>query len=167
MSLTLDATSGVDKPSLMARRSAPAPSGAAAGGSCPDSAERSRHLRDLRLSILRSLTTGVPGQPRVALYILSSDSSSAGERRAVALSHAGRAGFEVSETYVDNAWKSDPVGRSVLARAYTALRRGEIQGLVAASQADLSSCDSMHEGELRRLRAAGGFLHLALDETHI
>ncbi|TLQ39343.1 hypothetical protein [Streptomyces marianii] len=167
MSLILDVTSSVDKQSLLARRSAPASSGAAASGSRPGSAERSRQLRDLRLSILRSLTTGVPGQPRVGLYVLVKDNSSAGERRAVALACAGRAGFEVAETYVDDTWRSDPVSRFALARAYAALRRRDIHGLVVASQVDISPIDSVYEQELRRLWAAGGFLDLALDETRL
>ncbi|WP_434598491.1 hypothetical protein [Streptomyces sp. A5-4] len=54
-----------------------------------------------------------------------------------------------------------------MARAYAALRHGEIHGLVAASRVDNSSCDATYEQELRRLRAVGGFLHLALDATRL
>ncbi|MEW2497492.1 hypothetical protein AB0942_28745 [Streptomyces nodosus] len=98
---------------------------------------------------------------------LTRDSSSADDSRAVALAHAGRAGLEVAETYVDDAWKSDPVACSASARAYTSLRRGEINGLVAAARDDISPYDSVYEQKLHRLRVAGVFLDLALDETHI
>ncbi|WP_093802098.1 hypothetical protein [Streptomyces sp. Wb2n-11] len=152
----------------LARRSTTAPARALADEDWPLSrAERSRRLRALRLSILRSLTAGVTGRPKVALYVLVRDGGDPGERRVVALAHAERAGFEVTETFVDDAWKSDPEGRPVLARAYAALRRSGFHGLVAASQVDISSCSSVYEQELHRLHAAGGFLHLALDETQL
>ncbi|MYS33606.1 hypothetical protein K388_05947 [Streptomyces sp. KhCrAH-43] len=164
MSQLLEGVAGVEESLLPARRIAPGPSAAGSGEPRPVPAvERSRWLSALRLSILRSLTTPLSGRPRVALYVLVKDNSSAADRRAV----AARAGFEVAETYVDDEWKADPAARFALARAYTALRRGEIHGLVAASRVDISSCDSVYEQELHRLRAAGGFLDLALDETCI
>ncbi|MFD7615563.1 hypothetical protein [Streptomyces sp. NPDC059802] len=168
MSQLLEFAAGIDEPLLLARQPAPAPPAAPAAESRPaTAAERSRWLSALRLQILRSLTTGIPGPPRVALYVLVRDNSSAADRRAIALAHAGRAGFEVAETYVDDEWQSDPGTRFALGRAYAALRRGDIHGLVAASQVDISSCDSVYEHELHRLQAAGGFLALALDETRI
>ncbi|MEV6421709.1 hypothetical protein [Streptomyces sp. NPDC051662] len=168
MSQLLEFAAGVDESLLLTRRSAPAPPVAAADESRPVSAvERSRCLSALRLRILRSLTTGISGPPRVALYVLVRDNSSATDRRAIALAHAGRAGFEVAETYVDDEWQSDPGAGFALGRAYAALRRGDIHGLVAASKVDISSCDSVYEQELHRLQAASGFLDLALDETRI
>ncbi|MGC4916326.1 hypothetical protein [Streptomyces albogriseolus] len=51
-----------------------------------------------------------------AAYVLVKDNSSAGERRAVALGCAGQVGFEVTETYVDDTWRNDPVTCFALAR---------------------------------------------------
>lgn len=168
MNQLLEGVAGVGESLLPARSTAPVPSAAGSGERRPvPAAERSRWLSALRLRILRTLTTTIPGRPRVALYVLVKDSSSAADRRAIALAHAARAGFEVAETYVDDEWRADQAARFALARAYTALRRGEIRGLVAASRVDISSWDPVYEQELHRLRAAGGFLDLALDETSI
>ncbi|MEW1760482.1 hypothetical protein AB0393_28720 [Streptomyces cyaneofuscatus] len=168
MSQLLEGVAGVEESLLPARSTAPTSSAAGSGERRPvPAAEGSRWLSALRLHILRSLTATISGRPRVALYVLVKDSGSATDRRAIALAHAARAGFEVAETYVDDEWRADPAARFALARAYTALRRGEIHGLVAASRVDISSCDSVYEQELHRLQAADGFLDLALDETRI
>ncbi|MEU6290283.1 hypothetical protein [Streptomyces sp. NPDC046988] len=167
MSRLLEGVAGVEESLLPARGTAPTSSAAGSGERrLVPAAEGSRWLSALRLHILRSLTATISGRPRVALYVLVKDSGSAADRRAIALAYAARAGFEVAETYVDE-WRASPAARFALARAYAALRRGEIDGLVAASRVDISSCDSVYEQELQRLRAADGFLALALDETRI
>ncbi|MFI6528220.1 hypothetical protein [Streptomyces uncialis] len=148
---------------LLPRSPSPAPD---TTGHALDRAEGARGLRALRLSILRTLTHGID-RPTVAPYVLVKDGRDPGDRLAAALAHAHRAGFTVADPLVDDAWQSDPAARHTLARGYAALRRGEIHGLIAVSQVDISPSHSVYEHELHRLRAAGGFLHLALDETQL
>lgn len=161
MSQILEAEPVVRRPLLLHR---PAP---VVGGARwePSAFERACWLRALREDYLRSLTTGIAGRPRVALYVLVKTGGDPSDRRAVAQAHADKQGCEVTQTYIDDAWMSDPALRPALACAHAALRRGEIDGIVAVSRVDISSCDELYEQELRFLRCTGGFLSLALDET--
>ncbi|GGX51780.1 hypothetical protein [Streptomyces noursei] len=129
--------------------------------------EGARRLRSLREGYLRSVIAEIGGRPKIALYVLVKTGGDPAERLAMAQSHADREGFDVVHCLVDDTWMTEPSARPGLARAYAALRLGEIHGLVAASRVDVSSSDQLYEQEVRLLHGAGGFLALALDECRL
>ncbi|TGB15539.1 hypothetical protein [Streptomyces sp. MZ04] len=133
----------------------------------PAGYESARGLRALRLDYLRSVRAGLDRRPRVVLYVLVKRIEEAAHRRAEALAHAQREGYEVVDTFVDDTWQTDPGARPALARAHAALRCQAVDGIVAASRVDISPFDRPYEEELRLLKAAGGFLALALDESRL
>jgi hypothetical protein len=122
-------------------------------------------LRALREALRRAVVADVAGPVVTAVYVLVRPDQDPAARLAVARAAAGRAGYVVAEVLVEEAWAEDPGLRPRLAHALTAMRQGAIHGLVAASRVDVSSHHALYEAELWRLHGAGGFLHLALDET--
>jgi hypothetical protein len=128
-------------------------------------AEAARRLRVLREESGAAATAGLIKPYRVALYVLVEPGRDPADRFALAQVRAVRSGCEVVYRLCDSTGMTDPFTRPSLARAYTAVRRGEIQGIVAASRTDISTSNCHYEQELRRLRTLDGFLFLALDET--
>ncbi|WP_432156165.1 hypothetical protein [Streptomyces sp. bgisy153] len=126
--------------------------------------EGALQLRSLREAHRRSVIERLAGPVVTALYVLVRPGQDPAARLAVARATAARCGYTVADVLVDDAWRTDPALRPRLARAHAALHQGRIHGLVAASRVDVSSDDGLYEQELRRLRGAGGFLHLAHDE---
>ncbi|WP_328689978.1 hypothetical protein OHA74_12695 [Streptomyces phaeochromogenes] len=122
-------------------------------------------LRALREAFRRAVVEEITGPVVTALYVLVRPDQDPAARLAVARATADRAGYSVAKVLVEEAWTEDPGLRPRLAYALTAMRQGAIHGLVAASRVDVSPHDGLYEAELRRLRGAGGFLHLALDEA--
>lgn len=122
-------------------------------------------LRTLREAFRRAVVEEITGPVMTALYVLFRPDQDPAPRLAVARAAAGRAGYSVAEVLVEEAWTEDPGLRPRLAYALTAIRQGAIHGLVAASRVDVSPHDDLYEAELRRLRGAGGFLYLTLDEA--
>lgn len=129
-------------------------------------AATARALRAFRQACFSAVTAAIDEPHRVALYALVEPGGDPADRFAVAQAHAARSGSEIAFRLCDSTGMTDPFTRPGLARAYAAIRRGEIHGLVAASRTDISSFDHPYEQELRRLRAVPGFLLLAHDETH-
>ncbi|MEU5900310.1 hypothetical protein [Streptomyces venezuelae] len=130
-------------------------------------AVESRRLRAMRLSLRQDVIADATDPIPVGLYVLVKQGSDVAGRRAVALAHAPRLGRAVADSYVDDAWQTDPAARPVLAQAHAALRRKKIRGLLCVSQADISPSASVYEPYLRQLHSAHGFLDLAHDEPHL
>ncbi|MDH6522358.1 hypothetical protein [Streptomyces sp. SAI-090] len=124
-------------------------------------------LRALRESFRRAAKEKVAGPVVTALYVLVRPDQDPAARLALARAAADRAGYAVAEVLVEETGTDDPVLRPRLAYALTAMRQETIHGLVAASRVDVSPFDAPYETVLRRLRSAGGFLHLAHDETRL
>ncbi|MEU0108317.1 hypothetical protein ABZ313_23565 [Streptomyces sp. NPDC006251] len=129
-------------------------------------AATARGFRAFRQACFSAVTAGIDEPHRVALYVLVEPGRDPANRLAVAQAHANRAGVEVAYRVCDSTGMTDPFTRPGLARAYAAIGRGEIHGIVAASRTDISAFDRPYEQELWRLRALPGFLLLAHDETH-
>lgn len=128
--------------------------------------EAGRRLRALRHEYLSAVTAGIEAPFRVALYVLVEPGGDPAHRLAMAQAQAARERWEITYRVCDSTGMTDPFTRPGLARARMAIRRREIDGIVAASRTDISPFDRLYEQELRRLRALPGFLALAHDETH-
>jgi hypothetical protein len=126
-----------------------------------------RALRSLREACFTAVTADIDEPYRVALYVLVDPGGDPADRFAVAQAQAIRSGTEITHRLCDSTGMTDPFTRPGLARAYAAIRRGEIHGIVAASRTDISTFDQPYEQELRRLRAMAGFLLLAHNETGV
>ncbi|MFF7644089.1 hypothetical protein [Streptomyces canus] len=111
------------------------------------------------------MTAGFDVPAAIALYVLVRPEQDPAERLAVAHDAAARHGYTVVEVLVEDAWQTHPGLRPRLARAHALLRQELVHGLVAASRVDISCDDTLYESQLQRLHSAGGFLHLAHDET--
>jgi hypothetical protein len=111
--------------------------------------------------------TAVGTPVRVGRYTLVGPHQNPADRlaqtRAVVLRH----GWQDIVTAVDTTGMSDPAIRPQMARLCTALCRGEIDGIVAVSQVDVSAYPDVYAHTLATVRARGGFLALAHSETSL
>lgn len=121
-------------------------------------------LRLLREQAIRRVLAGCD-QPAVACYALT-DERTGGDprlRMAQALTLAEQQGWRVMHREFDVAGDI-PALRPGLARIHSALIAGRIQGVVAASRADISGHDTLYLAELHVLHTHQGFLALTRSE---
>jgi hypothetical protein len=107
------------------------------------------------------------GSVTVALYVLAQPDSNGIDhpRFEVANGAAEANGWSVGPRYLDVTGDTDPGVRPQWAMVHKALADGEIDGVVAASQTDISTHDEWYRQQLLLLRDRGGFLGLARPEA--
>ncbi|MEU3975165.1 hypothetical protein [Streptomyces bacillaris] len=120
---------------------------------------------DLRRALGRLSETGTV--VRVGQYSLVKPLQDPANRLAEAQAVIHRCRWTTTITTFDDTEAGDPALRPQLARLFTALDAGEIHGIVAVSQTDISPFPDIYARTLTILRARRGFLALARNETSI
>ncbi|MFF5019489.1 hypothetical protein [Streptomyces sp. NPDC001165] len=120
---------------------------------------------DLHRTVERLAAAGT--SVRVGRYTLVEPRQDPADRLAQTQAVVRRQGWQATVTTFDSTGVSDPAIRPQMARLYAALCRGEIHGIVAVSQVDISAFHDVYADTLTVLRARGGFLALARHETTI
>ncbi|WP_326682033.1 hypothetical protein [Streptomyces sp. NBC_01237] len=124
------------------------------------------HLRALRETACSAVLRRLAGRPvLVARYALVAPGQDAADRLAQSMGVVTREGWVAVVAAYDDTGMTDPATRPHLARLCTAIRRGELHGIVAPSRTDISTFHSAYEDALDTIRTCGGFLALARDET--
>lgn len=120
---------------------------------------------DLRRAVERHAASGT--SVRIGRYTLVKPGQDPADRLVQALAVVRRFGWQDTITTFDDTGVSDPAIRPQMARLYTELCRGEIHGIVAVSQVDVSTFHDVYADTLTLLRARDGFLALARSETSL
>ncbi|MFD4592975.1 hypothetical protein [Streptomyces rubiginosohelvolus] len=120
---------------------------------------------DLRRALGRLSETGTV--VRVGQYSLVGPRQNPADRLADAQAVIHRRRWTTTITTFDDAEAGDPALRPQLARLFTALDAGEIHGIVAVHQTDISPFPDIYACTLTILRARRGFLALARNESSI
>ncbi|MFF8992500.1 hypothetical protein ACF09H_21695 [Streptomyces sp. NPDC014983] len=132
----------------------------------PGAAElRARREADLHRALARLANAGTAA--RVGCYSLVEPRQDPADRLAKAQAVVHRRRWTTSVTTFDSTGAGDPALRRQMARLFAALDAGEIHGIVAVSQVDISPFHDIYEHTLAVLRARSGFLALARSETSI
>ncbi|MFI0813839.1 hypothetical protein [Streptomyces echinatus] len=126
---------------------------------------RARREADLLRAVARLAHTGTA--VRIGRYSLVEPRQDPADRLAETQAVVQRCGWTTSITTFDDTGVGDPELRPQMARLLAALDAGEIHGIVAVSQVDVSSFDDIYARALALVRARGGFLALARSETSI
>ncbi|MCX4682201.1 hypothetical protein OG413_44275 [Streptomyces sp. NBC_01433] len=129
----------------------------------PDSADQ--RLAVLRRAQLETALRGIQGEKRFGLYVLVTPRQDPAPRLAAAQALAARQGWTVALRTFDVTGPSDPATRPQLARLLAAARRQEIHGILTASRVDISDDNREYAAMLDQIRALGGGLALAREET--
>jgi hypothetical protein len=120
---------------------------------------------DLHRALTRLAETGT--EVRAGRYSLVGPRQDPADRLAETQAVIHRCRWAPCITTFDNTEVDAPALRPQLARLFAALDTGEIHGIVAASQVDISPFHDTYAHFLSVLRARRGFLALARDETSI
>lgn len=126
---------------------------------------RARREADLQRALARLADTGTA--VRVARYSLVGPRQDPADRLAETQAVVHRRRWTDSITTFDDTGVGDPALRPQMARLFAALDAGEIHGIVAVSQVDISPFPTVYAHTLDALRARRGFLALARSETSI
>lgn len=131
-----------------------------------DTAElRGMRETDLQRALDWCANTGTAVQ--VGRYSLVEPRQDPADRLAEAQAVIQRRRWTTAITTFDETDAGDPALRPQLARLFAALDAGEIHGIVAVSQLDISPFPDIYGHTLALLRARRGFLALARNETRI
>lgn len=126
---------------------------------------RAMREADLRRAVERHTADGT--FVRIGRYTLVEPGQDPADRLVQAQAVVLRFGWQDTITTFDDTGVSDPAIRPQMARLYAALCRGDIHGIVAVSQVDVSTFRDVYTDTLTLLRARGGFLALARSETSL
>ncbi|MEU6349898.1 hypothetical protein ABZ896_11290 [Streptomyces sp. NPDC047072] len=126
---------------------------------------RARREADLQRALARLADTGTA--VRVGRYSLVVPRQDPADRLAETQAVVHRRRWTDAITTFDDTGAGDPALRPQMARLFAALDAGEIHGIVAVSQIDISPFPDIYADTLAVLRARGGFLALARSETSI
>ncbi|MDX3275234.1 MULTISPECIES: hypothetical protein [Streptomyces] len=126
---------------------------------------RARREADLHRALARLADTGTA--VRVGRYSLVGPRQDPADRLAETQAVVHRRRWTDSITTFDITGAGGPALRPQMARLFAALDAGEIHGIVAVSQVDISPYHDIYAHTLAVLRARRGFLALARSETSI
>ncbi|WP_331746579.1 hypothetical protein OG923_33690 (plasmid) [Streptomyces halstedii] len=124
---------------------------------------RARREANLHRALARLADAGTA--VRVGRYSLVARHQDPTDRLAETQAVIHRRGWTAPITTFDEIGVADPALRPQMARLFAALDADEIHGIIAVSQADICLLRDMYAHTLAILRARGGFLALARDET--
>jgi hypothetical protein len=120
---------------------------------------------DVRRAVQHLAAVDTPVQ--VARYVLVNPHQDPADRLAETQAVVIRRGWQATITTFDDTGVGEPSCRPQMARLCAALSRGEIHGIVAVSQVDISAFPALYANALADFRARGGFLALARRETSL
>lgn len=126
-----------------------------------------RAMREADLHRALAQLAGTGTAVRVGRYSLVEPHQDPADRLAETQAVTHRRRWATSITTFDDTEAGDPALRPQLARLFAALDAGEIHGIVAVSQVDISPFHDVYADTLTILRARRGFLALARNETSI
>ncbi|MGW7521797.1 hypothetical protein ACWGJ2_40155 [Streptomyces sp. NPDC054796] len=126
------------------------------------------YLRALRLRDRTwTLHALAPHEVRVARYVLVHPGQAPASRLNQAQSLIAREGWCETLATVDDTATTPPLLRPQLSRLISAIRHGDLHGIVTVSVTDIDAVPGIYTNVLAEIRAGGGFLALARDETDI